>query len=207
MKVSRCVLVGAVSYVCRAQAFFLTSSSRSSSSNGSSGGFPPHSGTASDRRLLERDGKHSERWRRPWLVTGGGVSSASGERQPNSRWWRSRKRRAKRQAEIAERQAAQHSLHRSVPLTKKHVVLLQGVLRQLRRWLGFIVDITTLKRLRLLRRARQVRAWKQEVLRPSFFFRLLLIRWPVCVEREPTTSSFMDFTCFKWRMGLSSLSR
>ncbi|CAM9153266.1 unnamed protein product, partial [Hapterophycus canaliculatus] len=91
---------------------------------------------------------------RAWVLTRGGAGSATGEREPSSRWWRSRKRRAKRQAEMAAREAAQDSLHRSVPLAK-HVLLVQGVLRQLKRWLGFIVDITTLKRLRLLRRARQ----------------------------------------------------
>ncbi|CAM9891454.1 unnamed protein product [Scytosiphon promiscuus] len=61
---------------------------------------------------------------------------------------------------MAAREAARDSLHRSVPLAK-HVVLVQGVLRHLKRWLGFIVDITTFKRLRLLRRARQVRPWKK----------------------------------------------
>lgn len=165
MKASLLFLIVVLSHLCRAQALFSASSSRSRSdscSRGSSAGCPPYSGTDSDRPLLERDGNHSEgrrrrRRRRSWLLTRGGASSANGEKEPNSRWWRSRKRRAKRQSEIAAREAAQDALHRSVPLAK-HLVLVQGVLRQLKRWLGFIVDITTLKRLRLLRRARQVRA-------------------------------------------------
>lgn len=73
-----------------------------------------------------------------------------------SRWWRSRKRRAALQAEMVAAEVVKHH-HRGNVQVRKHVVLALGVLRRLRRWLSVIVDITTLKRLRQIRQAKQVR--------------------------------------------------
>lgn len=92
---------------------------------------------------------------RSWFVSGGG---AEVEREgPPTRWWRSRKRWAKRQAEKKAAEEQKVAALRASQLARKHVLAVQGMLRRLRRLLGLIVDITTLKRLRLLRQARQVR--------------------------------------------------
>ncbi|CAN0191654.1 unnamed protein product [Pylaiella littoralis] len=94
--------------------------------------------------------------RRSWLVTGGGTKSAvAAEGECHSRWWRSRKRWAKRQAELAAKEAAEGCPSLVQQIARKQVIVVQGMLRRLKRWLGALVDITTLRRVRLLRKARQ----------------------------------------------------
>ncbi|CAM9712566.1 unnamed protein product [Ectocarpus sp. 13 AM-2016] len=85
-----------------------------------------------------------------FLIRGGASSEPFDESHPQSRWWRSRKRWAKRKAaELAAKEAKESRTHAHT----KHVIL--NLLRRLKRWIGVVVDFTTLKRLRLLRQARR----------------------------------------------------
>lgn len=162
MRASRLVIIGAASHVCCAHALHCSSSSSRSSSGSSNVG--PSAGAAAEcqRRRSVRPSRQQQesgaRW--SWFVTGGGTTPAAAEDEPQTRWWRSRKRRARQQA---EERAAAEGRSRGVTsgtvgqIARRHVVAVQGMLRRLRRWLVVLVDITTLKRLRLLRHARQVR--------------------------------------------------
>lgn len=152
MRASRWVIFGAASHVCCAQA----------SSSSSDVIIGPNSAPCASRDVHShspRSPKEKERrevqW--SWFVTGGGTNSAAVEDERHSRWWRSRKRWAKRQAEMAAEEATQGHRSLAEQIARKQVIVVQGLLRRLKRWLGAIVDITTLKRVRLLRKARQVR--------------------------------------------------
>lgn len=146
MRATRLIILGAASHVCCGQSLYHRDFEKISipciGNNG--------------RRVYSR--QQAERRReapRPWFVSGGGAEAA-GDDEPPTRWWRSRKRWAKRQAEkkaAEERVAASSS---AAQIARKHVIAVQGLLRRLRRCLGMIIDIATLKRLRMLRQARQV---------------------------------------------------
>lgn len=142
MRASRLIILGAASRVCCGQSLYHRD-------------FDTIARPGSGRHVHSRP--QAEREASPsWFVSSGGAGEADDE--PPTRWWRSRKRWAKRQAEkkaAEEREAASSSA--AAQMARKHVLAVQGMLRRLKRWLGLIVDITTLKRLRLLRQARQVR--------------------------------------------------
>lgn len=144
MRATRFLVLGAASHVCCGQSLYNRDLEIIS---------PPCNG----RRVQSHSRPQQERRGAPrsWLLSGGGVEASDDE--THTRWWRSRKRWAKRQAEkraAEERVAATTSS--AARMARKHVIAVQGMLRRLKRWLGLIVDITTLKRLRLLRQARQV---------------------------------------------------
>lgn len=90
------------------------------------------------------------------------ASVDEGSKHP-SRWWRSKKRRAALQAEMVAAEVTKNNRRSSIQV-RKHVVRALGVLRKLRRWLSVIVDITTLKRLRQIRQAKQVSTYAPSAL-------------------------------------------
>lgn len=111
--------------------------------------------SGSSRRSLETADEllTSSAWRSLFLIRGGTSSELFDESKPQSRWWRSRKRWAKRKAAELAAKEAKESRTYSHP---KHVI--QNLLRRLRHWIGVVVDFATMKRLRLLRQARKVSA-------------------------------------------------
>lgn len=143
MRATRLIILGAASHVCCGQSLYHRDFDKIS---------PP--GNGNGRHVRSRPQAERREAPRSWFVSGGGAAAAADE-ESHTRWWRSRKRWAKRQAEkkAAEERVASTTGARC----RKHVIAVQGMLRRLKRWLGLIVDITTLKRLRLLRQARQVR--------------------------------------------------
>lgn len=154
MKASRWVIFGAASHhVCSAPASSLSSTC--------SLGRNPYCCSRHSRHVKSpqsTEEKQERREARPsWFITGGSVTSSATEMDCRRRWWRSRKRRAALQAELAAKESAVDCRSLRKQVARKQVLVLQGMLRRLKRWLGFIVDITTLKRFRLLREARQVR--------------------------------------------------
>lgn len=149
MRGSHLIVFSAASSISCAQALYSTARTLSSSEEG-------------HYRCGTRSTSKYELNRRLWFLAGGG---AEGENYPQQaavptnaadapvRWWRLRKRRAARQAEMKAREA-----HAAIPKVqlRKHVVLAKDILRRLRRWWSVVVDIITLKRLRQRRQARQV---------------------------------------------------
>lgn len=163
MRAPRLAVFGAASHIC-------SCAQSSSSSNGIIGpnsapcnrssrdGYSTYSPLLLPKETQQQQGREAARY--SWFVTGGGGASSAvaAEDECHSRWWRSRKRWAKRhQAQLAAKEAAEGRLSLAQQLARKQVIAVQGMLRRLRRWLGAIVDITTLKRIRLLRKARKVR--------------------------------------------------
>lgn len=164
MRAPRWVIFGAASHVyCCAQASF----SRSNGGGLIGPNSAPHNSSGNDYRyspLSPKETQRREAARCSWFVTGGATNPAVGaEDECHPRWWRSRKRWAKRQAELAAQEAAEVRPSLAQQIARKQVIVVQGVLRRLKRLLGAIVDITTLKRIRLLRKARQVRRGRGRV--------------------------------------------
>lgn len=149
MRATRLLILGAASHVCCGQSLYHRRDFDTIST--------PHKGNG--RRMYSRPPQAGRREApRSWFVSGGGAEEADDE--PHARWWRSRKRWAKRRAEkkAAEEEHGAAASSGAAQMARKRVIAIQGMLRRLKRLLGFIVDITTLKRLRLLRQARQVGA-------------------------------------------------
>eukprot|EP00903_Cladosiphon_okamuranus_P010915 g10310.t1 len=148
MRATRLLILGAASHVCCGQSLHHPDAFDTTISTRQGGG--SRRVYARPRRAGRSDSPRS------WFVSGGGAAEEDDD-EPHARWWRSRKRWAKRQAEKTAADDERHvkTASSTAQMARKHAIAIQGMLLRLKRLLGLIVDITTLKRVRLLRQARQ----------------------------------------------------